>query len=164
MGFMTVVTILNDGWETIKENKEQFVNAIEDGMAAEKGPVHYYAIGNHSNPVIVAKSQHADVPQLVLAQFNDVEVIRSLPKQVSIPEAVQYKNRLDTAERVLESAKGSLLDCVCESIIEDIKNAGSDPYNLDTETLTYCIAESAYRTQLQLSKKEILKRMVKYFV
>lgn len=56
MGFMTVVAILNDGWETIKENKEQFINAIEDGMSTGKDPVHYYAIGNHSNPVIVAKS------------------------------------------------------------------------------------------------------------
>lgn len=29
MGFMTVVSILNDGWDTIKKHPDQFIENIE---------------------------------------------------------------------------------------------------------------------------------------
>lgn len=32
MGYMTTITILNDGFDQIKENPKEFVDAINDGM------------------------------------------------------------------------------------------------------------------------------------
>lgn len=66
MGYMTTITILNDAWHVIEKNPEQFVGKISDGMHGinslydRKNSVHSYGIGNHCNPMQVAKSHHAD--------------------------------------------------------------------------------------------------------
>lgn len=58
MGFLTTITIRNDGLENIENNKEEFVenllNAIRENEETE------IPCGNHANVAIVQKSRHAD--------------------------------------------------------------------------------------------------------
>ena len=76
MGYMTVVSILNDGWHTIEEHPDEFVRNIFNGMTEGKEPfgkqkrVKSYPVGNHCNPMQVAKSFHADCPQIFYVGQN----------------------------------------------------------------------------------------------
>lgn len=78
MGFMTVVSILNDGWDTIKKHPDQFIKNIEMGMAGDDengirsyhSMVNEYPVDNFSNPMEVAKSFHADTPHVFFAGRN----------------------------------------------------------------------------------------------
>lgn len=73
MGYMTVVSILNDAWETIKRHPEEFIENIEKGMNHpyyQDGAVQSYPVGNYYNPMEVAASFHADVPQVFYAGRN----------------------------------------------------------------------------------------------
>jgi|GEM_PF-2244891 len=76
MGYMTTITILNDAWHVIEKNQQQFIDNINAGMNGIdefRGCGRYindYSIGNHSSPVIVAQSNHADDPRLFLTCGN----------------------------------------------------------------------------------------------
>lgn len=78
MGYMTVVSILNDGLDVIKKQPEEFVNNIEcgvDGISADRkyrysNNVNDYPVGNFANPMEVAKSFHADNPQIFYVGQN----------------------------------------------------------------------------------------------
>lgn len=76
MGYMTVVSILNDGWHTIEHHLDEFSKNIFDGMTGCNhgvGPqkmVNSYPVGNHCNPMQVAKSFHADCPQVFYVGQN----------------------------------------------------------------------------------------------
>ena len=54
MGYMTVVSILNDGWHTIEEHPQEFVENIFNGMTEGRGPfekqkrVKSYPVGNRA--------------------------------------------------------------------------------------------------------------------
>jgi len=78
MGFMTVVSILNDGWDTIKKHPDQFIENIEKGMNGNfesdigtyRSMVNDYSVGNFANPMEVAKSFHADTLQVFFVGQN----------------------------------------------------------------------------------------------
>jgi len=76
MGYMTTITILNDAWHVIEKNQQEFIDNINAGMSGIdefRGRGRYindYSIGNHSSPVIVAQSNHADDPRLFLTYRN----------------------------------------------------------------------------------------------
>jgi len=76
MGYMTTITILNDAWHVIEKNQQQFINIINAGMNGIdefRGRGRYindYSIGNHSSPVMVAQSNHADDQRLFLTGGN----------------------------------------------------------------------------------------------
>lgn len=78
MGFMTVVSILNDGWDTIKKHPDQFIENIEMGMQGDgengirlyNSMVNEYPVDNFSNPMEVAKSFHADTPHVFFVGRN----------------------------------------------------------------------------------------------
>jgi hypothetical protein len=77
MGYMTTITILNDAWDTIKRNPEQFLNNISSGMNGitydrqyGQNRINSYPVGNHCNPMEVAESHHADNARLYLVYQN----------------------------------------------------------------------------------------------
>lgn len=75
MGYMTVVCILNDAWDTLKKNKNEFFEKVEQGMLGRNNwnptrSVNSYGVGNHCNPIEVTRSFHADCTQLYLVGQN----------------------------------------------------------------------------------------------
>lgn len=56
MGQMTVVSLLNDGWDTIKEHPDQFIENIEKAITEQYDPVRDYRIHNFANPMEVSAS------------------------------------------------------------------------------------------------------------
>lgn len=80
MGYMTVVSILNDGWETIKKNKDQFIENIEAGMKSNhsKKFINDYSVGNFANPMEVSKPFHVDMPHIFFVGRNSMTVLTDL--------------------------------------------------------------------------------------
>lgn len=76
MGYMTTITILNDGFDQIKQNPERFVENIQLGMNGintwrkRERKINTYSVGNHCNPMEVAQSHHADEARLYLVYQN----------------------------------------------------------------------------------------------
>lgn len=74
MGYMTTVTFQNDMWDTIRENPEEFINAIEKGMdnplLMGSEEVSEYGVGNYANGLTVSRSHHADDPRLYYVGQN----------------------------------------------------------------------------------------------
>ena len=72
MGYMTVVSILNDAWENIKRHPDEFIENIEKGMFDTKRcrSVEWYSVGSYVNPMEVSKSFHADNDQVFYVGKN----------------------------------------------------------------------------------------------
>lgn len=68
MGYNTTVHILNDAWDQIKKNPEQFVAGIDENM--HRGGT--FGVGNHCNPVKVVRTGHADEFRLFAAHRNQI--------------------------------------------------------------------------------------------
>ncbi|MEK4006501.1 hypothetical protein [Paenibacillus sp. FSL H3-0333] len=83
MGYMTTITILNDGLSQIKDNPEEFVDKISEGMngyrrflgSIERNSVSTFGVGNHCNNVMVAASNHADDPRMFISYQNSMDII-----------------------------------------------------------------------------------------
>lgn len=109
MGYMTTITILNDAWHIIKENPEEFINNIDNGINGlrringkydRSKYINSYGVGNHCNPMEVAKSNHADDPRLFLTYGN-------------MMVALGYFNDIDNLQLrkdILKIAKGIIKD------------------------------------------------------
>jgi len=76
MGYMTTVTILNDGFHGIEENPKKFVESIRDAMcgchngSSDRCGIYTYYVGNAGNNVQLAPSYHADESKLYLCGQN----------------------------------------------------------------------------------------------
>jgi hypothetical protein len=105
MGYMTTITILNDAWDQIKKNPEQFIENINKGMSGigyfgerDGKTIHSYPVGNHANPMDVARSHHADEDRLYLAfenslfpiGDNDMDCIKDIEYRKRILERVKW--------------------------------------------------------------------------
>jgi hypothetical protein len=83
MGYMTTITVLNDGFSQIEESPKEFVEKISEGMngirrhlgSIERYNINSYGVGNHCNNVIVAKSNHADDPRMFISYQNSMDII-----------------------------------------------------------------------------------------
>ena len=112
---MTVVSILNDGWNTIKKHPDEFIQNIEKGMEGipsySKLPgsrtVNYYGVGNHANPMEVAESFHADHPgiffvgQNTMTMLNDWRPKSEREMRLQLDRIVAAKRDLDLIEKEL---------------------------------------------------------------
>lgn len=68
LGYMTTITILNDGFSDIERNPEDFVRGIGKAMHDGGG----FGVGSHANCVEVMRSDHADIFRLYATQYNSV--------------------------------------------------------------------------------------------
>lgn len=83
MGYMTTITILNDGFSQIKENPKEFVEKISEGMngyrrflgSTEINNINSFGVGNHCNNIMVATSNHADDPRMFISYQNSLDII-----------------------------------------------------------------------------------------
>jgi len=70
MGYQTVIMVLNDAMDKVKENKEQFADTVYNAYRI-RGNSQTFSLGNHCNPIKIFDAKHADEPQLVMAYQND---------------------------------------------------------------------------------------------
>lgn len=82
MGYMTTVTILNDGFDQIEKHPKEFIEKISDGMNGinrfdrlVRQNINSYGIGNHANVIQVVKSHHADEPRMFIAFQNSLDIV-----------------------------------------------------------------------------------------
>lgn len=122
MGYMTSICILNDGWDLIKKNPDEFLDSIQEGMATfNDEAVSYHSIKNFSSPVMVSRSKHADVPQLHLAHMNSMISLTDPMDYAKNPISFQcFQDSLITAQRILDNAKEQVEDTLCCKVLVDI--------------------------------------------
>ena len=70
MGFLTTVTIRNDGLDQIEKHPEEFMENLLNAIRENKGEE--IPCGNHCNVAIVQKSRHADDWALYVHAGNSV--------------------------------------------------------------------------------------------
>lgn len=74
MGFLTTITIYNDGCALIKEHPDEFVKKVHQaclGFQVEKGQ-NWDSIGNFGNLLTLQKPRHADSHTLYVHAGNTV--------------------------------------------------------------------------------------------
>jgi hypothetical protein len=70
MGFMTEVSILNDGWDQIEKDPVGFVQRIKEAMHQGRRDRTSRGLGNHANMLTLHPSHHADDKRIYLAYQN----------------------------------------------------------------------------------------------
>lgn len=150
MGYMTVITILNDGWDLIKKHPDEFIRAIEDGMHTHtRDTVSYHSVANFSSPVIVAKSMHADVPQLILAQYNSMTAL-NVPQNDT--DTLQHFSNLQdniiAAQSVINYAKVEIEEKAAEEILSDISRAGKTVKDMTDADIKAYADENAWAKEI----------------
>lgn len=139
MGYMTVVSILNDAWDLIKENPEQFIKNIEDGMENYGDRiVNMYAIGNHSNPMEVHRTFHNNQKQVLVVYGNHMENMKEFNHwKLNNANYLTYKLSVaNIAKKNAEETIEQVQHLLAEIIYDEMKNLG---YGIDD------IAEFAQR-------------------
>lgn len=150
MGYMTNVSILNDGWDIIKKNPEQFIEAIEKGMSPRASEaVTYHTIQNFSSPVIVSRSMHADIPQLTLSHCNSMLALH-LPYDHldSLHHFSFLQSSIETAQRVLDYAKQEVEEKACLEIMKDIKAQHKNVEEMTDEELQQIVKKNAWAMEI----------------
>ena len=129
MGYMTVVSILNDAWATIKENPKQFIQNIEDGMENFYGhTVNSYPVGNYSNPMEVRRSFHANQSKVLVVGGNHMEDLGEMKPMKSRDDFyLAYKMRtVHCAEDAVASAKLEVIVSAADMFADEMKRNGKD--------------------------------------
>jgi hypothetical protein len=107
LGFNTTVLILNDGFDQLRKNPDEFVVGLAQAMH-DGGTI---GVGNHCNPVQVMRTDHADTFRLYASQYNHmVELSPWSPETRELmernPEYVRSK--IETARWFLDQLEDKL--------------------------------------------------------
>ena len=160
MGFMTIVSILNDGWHLMKANPEQFMANIEKGMRdwSPGGSVRDYPIGNFCNPMEVRRSFHADQSVLLLAGQNSLEDLADFDPTRKDAFYLAYKARaMHRAAAELEYANRLLQEKLSEMVVQDMKARNLDKSKIKDTLKTY----EAYRVMSRKEQNAVAKMVEK---
>lgn len=112
MGHMTIVSILNDGWNTIENHPDEFIKNIKAGMHGSfslknNKAVNDYGVGNYANPMAVCRSFHADTPQVFFAGRNSLTLLTD--SFCDNPKDIQYLlNRIEESKKLLSYYESEL--------------------------------------------------------
>lgn len=109
---MTVVSILNDGWDTIKQNKDEFIDNIEKGMYGinrinKYSSVNDYPVANFCNPMEVATSFHADCSQVFYVGQNSMTMLTDFNTD-NKPDIEFQLKRIKEAKKLLNLSEKKL--------------------------------------------------------
>ena len=127
MGRMTVVSILNDAWPIIKENPDQFIKNIEEGMDNCNGrSINMYPVGNHANPMEVHRSFHSSLNHVMVVGGNHMEDLVELrPSKLNDDYYLSYKMKTAMLARSLaDSVTREIMDDFANLVAKDLKNCG----------------------------------------
>ena len=127
MGYMTVISILNDAWETIRENGEEFFNGIERKMMPEDDKlIHDVSVKGYCNYVQVHTSNHASIPVLCLAHQNNLVDINDIGAIRDNDTSMAYHAKiLATTKRLVAEAEDSYYEKLATYVLKSIPNAAS---------------------------------------
>lgn len=118
MGYMTVVSFLNDGFDQLKEHPDQVVDNIINGgnrYAPNDPVVKDYPVGNFVNPMEVAESFHADFSNVFLAGKNSMSMLTNT-RCSSMADICYQLEGIKEAKQLLNQAKKNI-----EATLEKIK-------------------------------------------
>lgn len=165
MGYMTIISILNDGWSRIKDNPKEFIDKIETGMFSYRGKqVSHFSIGNFSSPLAVVKSKHADVPQLVYCQHNSTTDISAVSENKdSLNQLKYHKEVLNNSKKLIEAAEERIYDIVGARILESINTKGDKIEDLSIDEIHQYIKEDEWAKELKICNKTFAKYIKKNF-
>lgn len=119
MGYMTTVTFQNDMWNTIKENPEEFIRTIEEGMSGaignysvlREGEVSDFGIAYYANGLKVAQAHHADDVRLYYVGENMMVPIGHGSGECQNESNIAFrKDLLKKAQRLLDVEKRKIED------------------------------------------------------
>ena len=151
MGYMTVVSILNDAWPTIKENPEQFMKNISEGMENYHGSaVQHYPVSNYANLMEVHRSFHANLNKVLVVGGNHMEDLSELnPMRYNDDFYLAYKMRMaNLAEDMAKSAKLEVLDCAATMIANDMVRAGKNVSEIKETAKMYDVCKALSEEEL----------------
>ena len=78
MGFNTVVMVLNDAADGLKDNPEVGTDILDAMMESQRGEAVTFPIKNYCNGGMILPSQHADTVQVVAVGGNYMTPIANL--------------------------------------------------------------------------------------
>jgi fibronectin type 3 domain-containing protein len=124
MGRMTVISILNDAWETIKANPTQFIKNIEKGMNNSESAVQSYPVENYNNPMEVHRSFQSNLNHVMVVGRNHMEDLTDLTQRKMTDDFyLAYKMQtIHCAEDMAKSVKMEIIEAAAEMIAEKMKN------------------------------------------
>ena len=112
MGFMTTITFLNDCWDQIEKNPEEFIENIKSGMDGidrfdnrRIKFINNYGIGNCCNSIDVSSSHHADDFRLYLVGQN---MMTTFGYANDINDLELRKKLLETAKWIIEDEESRI--------------------------------------------------------
>lgn len=135
MGYMTIVSFLNDGFDVMRNDPKRVVENIINGATdyRKKHTVNSYSVGNFVNPMAVAKSFHADCPNVFLAGQNSLTMLTDYSTD-SISDMEFQLQGIKDAKQLLKQAEKRLEKYLCEikkyktGVKVKSKNSGIDLY------------------------------------
>lgn len=160
MGYMTVVSILNDAWHDMEENPKQFMANIKKGMHDydTSKVINHYPVAGYCNPMEVHRSFHANQSNLLLVGGNHMENVGVLDPNRTDDFYLAYKVRvMQEAEEKIEHAKVSLYFAIANSIENAMKNQGkslNDVYEVANATESFmALTDKEQATVIQMISK-----------
>lgn len=150
MGYMTVVSILNDAWHDMEEHPQQFMENIKKGMHdySTAKVINHYPVAGYCNPMEVHRSFHANQSNLLLVGGNHMENVGVLDPNRTDDFYLAYKVRvMQEAEEKIEHAKVSLYFAIANSIENAMKSQGKSVDDV-------CEVAEATESFMALTKKD----------
>jgi len=134
MGNMTIISVIGDAMDTIKEHPDQFVKNISDGMH-NYGPrkINTYGVGNHANPMMVHQEFHSTLDQLILVGHDYMTNISDMQTGFhSKFNTLRVRGtELAKASRILKNAYAAYMSFAQEVALETVKNLHLDDMTED---------------------------------
>lgn len=127
MGYMTVVSILNDAWHDMEQNPKQFMENIQRGMHDYQSSkiINHYPVSGYANPMEVHRSFHANQSNLLLVGGNHMENVAFLDPNRNDDFYLAYKVRvMHEAEEKIECLKTNLYCTIASAIKTAMTNQG----------------------------------------
>jgi hypothetical protein len=118
MGFLTTLTIYNDGFSDIEANKEEFANGVIDAVRSFRLEPIDVRVGNFVNCVRVHPSRHAADHTVYVHRGNCVVEIRpysDLTRELARRNPQFARNILQQLRRTCKELEAVLLDIEAES-------------------------------------------------
>ena len=134
MGNMTVVSVLCDAMDTIKENPEQFVKNVAEGMHDYSNRrINSYGVGNHANPMMVHHAFHDTLDQLILVGHGYMTNIADMNTGFySKHNTLRVKGtELAKASRILKNAYAAYMQFAQEVALETVKDLHLEEMTVD---------------------------------
>lgn len=165
MGYMTIVSILNDAWDVIEKHPEEFIKNIEKGMHLYKGKtINDFPVGNYCNPMEVHQSVHADVPQLLLAHRNALTDLNAVKENKDSLFLMQYQmESLQLAKNLIKCAEENIYDIVGKKVLDSIP-VEKDASRMELEEIYEYCEDNEWRKELKISSKMLAKHIKRYYL